>query len=229
MQSVSTSILNVLHSHLRDQRLRQLMCQRETTNRCRLRWESGNTQMPLTSWWHDNFSHFGRWASIHRTPQFSSIRPRMPLECHKHQAVVGSRHHHYHRERHPVGRRSTGRGIILMLLSTTSAIVKVWRIYLVAQSAPKAILPSMFPTNSSAPTGPRALAHFYQRAGGVPLPPASLPPFTIITIKWTNKLLCRSCPGLVTKAKAELKAPLTPRAPPFYSQPPTRAASHPKD
>lgn len=144
MQSVSTSILNVLHSHLRDQRLRQLMCQRETTNRCRLRWESGNTQMPLTSWWHDNFSHFGRWASIHRTPQFSSIRPRMPLECHKHQAVVGSRHHHYHRERHPVGRRSTGRGIILMLLSTTSAIVKVWRIYLVAQSAPKAILPSMF-------------------------------------------------------------------------------------
>lgn len=144
MQSVSTSILNVLHSHLRDQRLRQLMCQRGTTNRCRLRWESSNTQMPWTSWWHDNFSHFGRWASIHRTPQFSSIRPRMPLECHKHQAVVGSRHHHYHRERHPVGRRSTGRGIILMLLSTTSAIVKVWRIYLVAQSAPKAILPSMF-------------------------------------------------------------------------------------
>lgn len=64
-------------------------------------------------------------------------------------------HHHYHHQWHPAGarRRDTGHGrscgIILVLLSTTSAIVKVWRIYLVAQSAPKALSLSMFPAGGS--------------------------------------------------------------------------------
>lgn len=52
--------------------------------------------MPLTSWWRDNFSHFGRWAQ--------STGHLSPAQlCHKHRGGRQHHHHHYHHRRHPAG------------------------------------------------------------------------------------------------------------------------------
>jgi len=124
-------------------------------------------------------------------------------------------------------------GIILMLLSTTSAIVKVWRIYLVAQSAPKALLPSMLPSPLNPPAGPlwaKSFGSFLSKSRRTPTSTCVAAAIYNNYHQMNKQTFVPLLSWTSDKGKAEPKAPLTPRPPHQCCLPSTtQAPSHPKD